>query len=125
MILLLLLLVLSCKPPAADATDLGNAATLTATHLEAHLGAHVTVHGEPTPTRVVENGPCLLYYLIPNRRIFVNDCTVRDDDALSSHFTGRLDRFSNLPQAPLITRYYRKHFDIEVPDPAYVIHVTP
>ncbi len=70
------LALIACNPPP---TNLGDAQTLTTTTLEAHLGARVSVTGTPTPTRVVEHGPpehtCRLFYLLGNRKLFVDDCS--------------------------------------------------
>lgn len=122
--LLLLLLLFACAPPTSTPTDLGEASTLTSTHLDAHLGHVVTVHGDPTPTRAVQNGTCRLYYIIGNRHVFINDCV--STDTLPTTHTGRLEPFSNLPQSRAIADFYATRFGLTVdPDTAYVIQVEP
>jgi hypothetical protein len=119
------LLLLSCNPPP---TDLGDAQTVTPTTLQGYLGRHVTVTGTPTPTRVVEHGPpgetCRLFYLMGNRKLFVDDCSSRVPEPVEGtpSFTGRLMLFSTLPQASDLSAYYRDHFAIKVvPETTYVI----
>ena len=117
---LALLLLVSCNPPPVN---LGDARTLTTATLQAHLGAHVRVTGTPTPTRVVEHGvehhSCRLFYLLGNRKLFVDDCSGFEP---SSPFTGRLVLFSTLPQADELAAYFHDHFGIKViPATTYVI----
>jgi hypothetical protein len=124
------LVLLSCNPPP---TNLGDAQTLTTSTLEAHLGTHVSVTGTPTPTRIVEHGApekiCFLFYLLGNRKLFVDDCSSVSPDSVSlslskghSSFTGRLVLFSTLPQAPELSAYFRDNFGIKiVPETTYVI----
>ncbi len=120
--LLILLLLFSCDPPRAlPSTDLGEARTLTAQHMEAHVDTRVTVTGTPTPTRIVTHGDCRLYYLIDNRQLFVDDCT--GSPTLPASFTGWLEPFDSLPDAPALSSYYRDHFDMEISRSTHVIHM--
>ncbi len=121
------LALIACNPPP---TNLGEAQTLTTTTLEAHLGTLVTVTGTPTPTRVVEHGPpehvCRLFYLLGNRKLFVDDCggpgSRAPEPVEGTPFTGRLMLFSTLPQAAQLSAYFRDHFGIKVvPATTYVI----
>jgi len=130
------LLLISCSLPP---TDLGDAQIVTPATLQAHLGRHVTVTGTPTPTRTVEHGPpgetCRLFYLMGNRKLFVDDCSPAAPDSRAPDpsrvpepvegtpsYTGRLMLFSTLPQASDLSAYYRDHFGIKVvPETTYVI----